>query len=141
MEPMTDREKKITVYDLKEYNDKIVEINNLLERIARLESDVELRSQRIDGMPRSRIKQHHDKIASRVAEIINLKGIYRDLINKLSEETAVVEKEIRKIKKSRHREFMRMRYIDGLTFREIAERQGRSREAATRLHKRILKKM
>jgi len=62
-------------------------------------------------------------------------------IKKAQQEAAAIERAIQTLDNPIDRELMRLKYLDGLTWEEVAEKLCRSRQWVTVLHGRILQKL
>ena len=125
---------------LRHYTYLIKEIEAQKERLAQIKASLLHPKPSIgDGMPRSNYAA--DRMATAIANMIALEEAIMENIIKAQKEAMAIEKAIQTLEAPIDRELMRLKYLDGLTWEEVAERLGRSRQWVTVLHGRILQKL
>ena len=131
---------KMTKERLRSYTFLVKEIEAQKERLAQLEASLLYPQQSIgDGVPRSKFAT--DRMATLIANKVALEEAIMENIAKAQKEAAAIEKAIQTLKEPIDRELMRLKYLYGLTWEEVAERLERSRQWITVLHGRILQKL
>jgi len=125
---------------LRQYVYLIKEIEAQKERLAQIEASLLYPKPSIgDGMPHSNYAV--DRMAIATANKIELEELIIKNIKKAQQEAAAIERAIQTLDNPIDRELMRLKYLDGLTWEEVAERLCRSRQWVTVLHGRILQKL
>ncbi len=124
--------------DLQTLRDRHNRIENLKERIERLRSAMEL------GARQLRVAPARNAARSKLEEdMIKLDELERELVG----EVAAFEQEIRKAEQLleglpvREQLIIRLRYVDGLSWRRVARKAHYSEQHCRRIHKAALKKM
>lgn len=132
--------KGMTKERLRHYTYLIKEIEAQKERLAQMEASLLHPQQTIgDGMPRSNFAV--DRMATAIANKIALEEMIMENIIKAQEEATAIERAIQTLEAPIDRELMRLKYLDGLTWEEVAEQLCKSRQWVTVLHGRILQKL
>jgi predicted nucleic acid-binding Zn-ribbon protein len=125
---------------LRQYIDLKKEIQAQMERLETMRTQLMYPGQSIgDGMSRSNFAA--DRTAGKIASMIDLENALKESIKKAQKETIAIEKAIQSLDSAIDRELMRRKYLDGLTWEEVAEALCRSRQWVTVLHGRILLKL
>ena len=125
---------------LRQYVYLIKEIEAQKERLAQIEASLLHPKPSIgDGMPHSNYAV--DRMAIAIANKIELEELIIKNIKKAQQEAAAIERAIQTLNNPIDRELMRLKYLDGLTWEEVAEKLCRSRQWVTVLHGRILQKL
>lgn len=126
---------------LRQYTYLIKEIEAQKERLAQIEASLLHPKQSIrgDGMPHSNYAV--DRMAIAIANKIELEEIIIKNIKKAQQEAAAIERAIQTLDNPLDRELMRLKYLDGLTWEEVAETLCKSRQWVTVLHGKILQKL
>jgi DNA-directed RNA polymerase specialized sigma subunit len=110
------------------------------EQIEILESMAERVNVQLSDMPHENFP--NDRIGKLVAEITDLKDKLAETAMWCDEEHVKLTKFILKIKDLLAREILKYRYIDGLTWRQIANRiGGNTEENVRKIHSRFLKNL
>ena len=89
-----------------------------LELLASLEARVTARVQRLDGMPHA--PGVRDPVGDLAAEIADIKGGIDDLTDEISRSEKAVAAYIQTIEDSHTRMIFRLRFIRGMTWKEVA---------------------
>lgn len=115
------------------------ETEYLKMRITELECAAESRQTRITGMPRA--IGFSDRIASYTAEIAELKGLLDQNLSKCFSELNRLKGYIENIEDSEIRMIMTLRYVNGLSWRQIAAKISHyaSEDSVRMRHNRYLK--
>lgn len=121
---------------LREYRNISKEIGILQDELARLKSQL-LTAPQPDGMPHSNYKT--DRFADMMAKIIDLDIYLYQRLNRLYDCQKEVEEAIEALP-SLERSLMRLRYIEGKRWEEIAVELGYSWNRVHHYHKRALNK-
>lgn len=113
------------------------EIESLRERMERIKSDRERMTQTITGMPQSKGKEK-----SRIEELtVKLMELEEQLVDRIQQR----ETEIREVEtwietlKPYQRNVIRLRYIDGRTWRQIEKKTHYTKDGAMRIHRKVKK--
>ena len=110
----------ITKQRLREYRDIKRELENQIERIARMKSNETIPAIRTsDGSQRSIFVV--DKMATSIANRLEYEERAAPEIEKSKKELAYIELCINKLGRSKEREVLRLRYIDGYQWEEVAK--------------------
>ena len=120
---------------LKEYRNILAELAELQEELGFLR-DGGLDCAQLDGMPRS--SQKGDRTASAVTKIFSLECLLREKIEKLTALRLEIESAIEELP-SLERRILRLRYVEGNLWEEIALAISYSMPHIWRLHDKILK--
>ena len=123
---------------LSQYQALSKEIKNLKEEIARIRDSAYYTPRLIDGMPRAR--SNEDRIANLTAKIITLDDILVTKLSKLVDFQIEIEEAIDTLE-SADRLLMRLRYIDGKKWDDIADEMGYSIQRVWQIHSSALKKL
>ena len=127
-------------HQLKQYIGLGLEIEQLEEEIMRLESSLlSTPCPRNDGMPRS-VKPYHDNMAEAVAKLVDLINILQNKVELYRSSRLEIERAI-EVLDSADRLLMRLRYIKGKIWEDVAEELGYSYQAVHWRHKNILRHM
>ena len=113
-------------------------VDEAIERVERLQARLESgRMSRITGMPRGggsdwtetadRVIELEQRVNARVREMVRLKQIAQDAIDRIEE--------------ARLRELLELYYIDGMTWEQVARRMHYSEVQVWRLHGRALQQI
>lgn len=118
--------------NLHEIINKKSRVDSLEERITRLRSSMEIGTKQLSLTPGK--NEVRDKLSDDMAK---LDGLQRQLLNELSmleSERIIAEDEIKHLP-AREQMVMRMRYIEGLPWRQVARRCHYSEQHCFRIHK------
>ena len=113
-------------------------IGSLERRIAALRETLERTTPQLDGMPHG--SDGTDKMASITATIV-------DLERRLDKRRVDCEKEMQRAETvidtlpDQQRLIMRLRYIEGLTWRQVSEKSNYDKRHCIRIHKRALERI
>ena len=113
-------------------------IGSLERRIEALRDTLERTTPQLDGMPHG--SDGTDKMASITATIVDLEG-------KLDKRRVDCEREMQRAEividtlPDQQRLVMRLRYIEGLTWKQVAEKSNYDKRHCIRIHKRALERM
>lgn len=111
----------MTKKELMEYRGISIELQQLEEQIARLESALKSpKGQMITDMPKS--GQHVDNMADKISKLLEYRESRDKLWDKLLERQKAVESSIDSLSNPIQRTIMRYRYIDGLSWVKVSER-------------------
>ena len=129
--------------DLLMYNDIKKEIERINERIAELEHRLcNPKSPVLDDIP-IRTSSMSSSLEAGVLKLIELKDMYKDLVDKLADRQMTIERSINElvILEPLERDLIRFRYFDSMTWEAIAEKIGYSNRHVFRIHNTILEKL
>ena len=130
----------MTKEQLKEYRDLKRERDDLDRRIVELEAAMYgPRSQRLDGMPRSGTGENYVQ-EERMDNKNELLALYKAKEAELNEKLLVIERAIEKLE-PRERRLVRLHYIDGLTWEQVAVEMVYSWRQVHRIHGDALSKL
>lgn len=130
----------MTKEQLKTYTDIKKERDHLVQKIDRLEWEMYgPRSQRLDGMPRGGSGENYvtEEQIDQKAELLRL---LREKSRELAEALGVIERAIEKLE-PRERHLVRLHYIDGLTWEQVAVEMGYGWRQVHRIHGDALAKL
>lgn len=113
------------------------EIQSLRERIERIKSDRERMTQTITGMPQSK-GQEKSRIEELTTKLMELEEQLVDRIQQRETEIREVETWIETLKPYQ-RNVIRLRYIDGRTWRQIEKKTHYTKDGAMRIHRKVKK--
>lgn len=123
----------MTIDDLRAVRDAHIQIQSLTERIARLRSALEgCTAKPLSKMPRGR-SASRDKLGDDVARLLELEERRRKQIIDLEIRLEDVEKWIEGLPPHQAK-VMRLRYVDGLSWRQVAKRAGYSYDRVRHIH-------
>ena len=106
------------------------EIESLRERMERIKSDRERMTQTITGMPQSKGKEK-----SRIEELtVKLMELEEQLVDRIQQRETWIE-----TLKPYQRNVIRLRYIDGRTWRQIEKKTHYTKDGAMRIHRKVKK--
>ena len=127
----------LTIEQLENCRSAKGEIESLRERMERIKSDRERMTQTITGMPQSKGKEK-----SRIEELtVKLMELEEQLVDRIQQR----ETEIREVEtwietlKPYQRNVIRLRYIDGRTWRQIEKKTHYTKDGAMRIHRKVKK--
>lgn len=123
---------------LRQYRDLVFEAEELEEMIIRLRAQAEGR-QWPNGQSRS--NNITDRISSIVSQIDELTDKLEEKQEKLILQRLVIEQAIEALEKSRDRRIIRLYYILGLKWDEVADKMGYALDYIWELHGEILDKL
>jgi len=129
----------MTEQQLKRYSALKAEVDSLKESIQRLES--ELSSAKIpapSGFPPGGVRR---LMSDNVIKLESLKEKYARLLNKRIIECRTIEDAINQLVDPRHRNILRLKYIEGLKMEVICVKIGYEWAQTNRLHKEALEKL
>lgn len=115
------------------------EIESLRERIERIKSDRERMTQSITGMPRGR-GNRQSRLEELTAKLMELEEQLVDRIQQRETEIREVEAWIETLKPYQ-RNVIRLRYIDGRTWRQVQKRTHYTREGAMKINAAVRKRL
>ena len=125
---------------LKTYRELKKERDDLGRRISELEWEMYgPRSQRLDGMPRGGSGENYIQ-EERMDTKDALLAVYKAQEAELTEELLAIEKAIKKLE-PRERRLVRLRYIDGLNWEQVAVEMDYSWRQMHRIHSDALDKL
>lgn len=128
----------MTKRELQEFRGISIEIRQLGEQIARLESALKSpKGQIITDMPKC--SQQGGDMADRIAKLIEYQESRNKLRDELIKRQEAVEKAIDSLQDTTQRAIMRYRYIQGLKWIEIAHKMNYEERQIFYIHKRALK--
>lgn len=105
--------------DLKEYKYLIGNIKDLENRLLELETTATNITTKIDDMPKG--SPSKDKLSSVVCKIVEVQDLINDNLKKSYEKMADIEKALCELTE-REKMLIRLRYIDGMKWDEIADK-------------------
>lgn len=125
----------MTMQDLRTCRAMVLRLVDRRERIARLRSAMETVTQQISVMPSH--AGERDRIAAQVAKLDALERAYADEL--IAAETALraIDRDICALPPAQER-VIRLRYVDGLSWREVARRCGYSVDHCFAIHRAVL---
>ena len=115
---MENREVKLTIDDLKNVRRQKLRVESLQERIERLRSRAEYTQQQLGECGRS--DPTRDRLAEYVAELDALERELTGEMIALEKQLVVVDAELAKLPENQEK-VLRLRYIDGLSWRKISD--------------------
>lgn len=125
----------MTKQNLQRYREIMLEAEQLQEQMKRLESTIIFPSQKLKDLPPSSFD--NDKMAKIVEKLLALQDLYA---KKLSDSCAAqleVESYISSLPE-REQRLMRYRYIEGLTWEQVADKMGYGWAQIHRIHNKAL---
>lgn len=130
----------MTKKELMEYRGISIELQQLEEQIARLESALKSpKRQIITDMPKS--GQHVDNMADKISKLLEYRKSRDKLWDELLERQKAVESSIDSLSDPIQRTVMRYRYIDGFRWCEIERKINYEGRQLFRIHKEALQKI
>lgn len=130
----------MTKEQLKTYRDIKKEHDHLAQKIIQLKLEMYgPRSQRMDGMPRSGPGENY-VLEERMDQKTELLQLLKEKAQELVEAMEVIEHAIEKLE-PRERHLVRLHYIDGLTWEQVAVEMGYSWRQVHRIHGDALAKL
>lgn len=126
--------------ELKQYNQIKREVNYISEKIEELEGKKVSLSKVLSDNPINGGSSNNDKLLKILIKIDKEIRQYWSKYDKLIDKLGEIERAIEKLD-STERTIMRLRYIDNLTWEEIAVKLKYSWQHIHRIHKNILKKI
>ena len=117
---------------LRSYRAAVHEVRDITERIICVRSQAERVTAALTGMPGGGLRD--DNIQSCVALLDELERRYVERLRETIRLLTAIEDGIDALPDERHRQVLRMRYIDGLGWEEIAERMGYTKRQITNIH-------
>jgi DNA-directed RNA polymerase specialized sigma24 family protein len=131
----------VTKERLRQYQQLKREKALLEEKLEEIESTMASpRLQKLDGMPRSQA-QGGSLLESLVEQHLTLKGLYACKLKELNATLLEIETAIETLEDPTERNLMRLRYIDGFKWEEIAVALGYEWSQTHRIHARALEKL
>jgi DNA-directed RNA polymerase specialized sigma subunit len=127
----------VTKEELKQYRSLGKEIDLLEEEIQRIRASL-FSAPKLDGMPKSNYAA--DRTAETIAKVVDLETKLRDKIDSYISLRTQIEITIESLS-SNERLLMRCRYIEGMSFEEIAVAMHYTFRHVTRMHGWALQKM
>lgn len=125
----------VTKRDLMGVRELIRIQRTIAERMESIRASVTLSSPSLDGMPHG--GEYHDRMAEYMAQLDELERDIGKTILRLESEILRIETEIETLQ-PREQMIIRLRYIDGLSWRKIAARTHYAERHCKRLHKTAL---
>lgn len=126
----------MTKYELKEYRDIVEYIKQIEEQIARLKSQIESpKTQILSDMPKSQAAE--DIMAKTVEKMLELQDEYFVKLKAMVSKQLEIEQAIADLP-AREQRLMRLKYIEGLTWEEVAVKMHYGYQWVCTLHGRIL---
>lgn len=130
----------MTKEKLKTYIDIKKERDHLVQKIDRLEWEMYgPRSQRLDGMPRGGSGENY-LLEERMDDKAELLALYKEKEAELDAALLIIENAIEMLE-PRERQLVRLRYIDGLTWEQVAVEMNYSWRQVHRIHGDALAKL
>lgn len=114
-------------------------LGNLESRIATLRETLERITARLDGMPHG--SDGSDKMATITAEIVDLEDELIERTVRLEAGRQEAEAAIDKLEDDRYRLVLRFRYIEALTWKEVAKKMHYDKRNCTRLRNAALRRL
>ena len=130
----------MTKNELKEYRAVANEIEIIKEKLEYLEEKkTSVKSQVISDMPRS--SSENERLSTLLAEIEEVTELYNEKMSRLIKSQFKIENTIDILDDATERNLMRLKYLDGFTWEEVAVEMGYSWQHIHRIHNKILKKI
>lgn len=120
---------------LKQYRSGLQELQEITERIVRVRSQAERVTAALTGQPDApHGTMTGDNLQRCIDMLDELERRYVDRLRKTIRMLTSIEDGIDALPDERYRKVLRMRYIDGLGWEEIAERVGYTKRQITNIH-------
>ncbi|MCH5279551.1 MAG: hypothetical protein J1E60_07145 [Christensenellaceae bacterium] len=130
----------MTKKQLQRYRGLVSEREDIKALISELETEyASLRPSKLDGLPKG-TNTSSDRMADILIRRDELLSMYRGKIESIAAELRAIENAIDGLEPTERR-LMRYRYIDGLSWEEVATRMAYSTQRTYQLHGRTLKKI
>ena len=130
----------MTLNELRAVRDTHIQIENLNERIARLRSALESCTPKpLTKMPKGTLVVQ-DKLAESVAKLIEMENELEQKKLDLAIRYEAVERWIDTLPPCQA-QVIRLRYLDGMSWRQVARETGYSYDRAKHIHSDVLKKL
>lgn len=114
-------------------------LGNLESRISALRETLERTTARLDGMPHG--SDGSDKMATMTATIVDLERKLDERRVELEKGMQEAEAAIDTLDDDRYRLVLRLRYIEALSWKEVAKKTHYDKRHCTRIHKAALRRL
>lgn len=117
------------------------EIRSIRERIERLRSDRERMTQTITGMPGGGKGSEQNRIEATTAKLLELEEELAERLVKREGEVYEVERWIETLRPQQWRAVIRLRYVEGIPWRQIERRTNYSKEGIMKINRCVRKRV